>query len=660
MIATRVALAGMLALTALHGSAKPAVAQKPEPAAGESPGDPLPDRQSVVRDRIRRFEDRMFELSRVLRKVEPDRAAKLLDALGASRSLRIRQKLDDIVDKLKRESYSDATDGQAVVTADLESLLKLLLEEPDKLEERKREIERLERLRQSLNELIEEQKKERAAAEASIAAAERADALEAAADRVKQLLERQQDASAGGTGGAMAPAQSAAAQGEIRKDTESLAENLDSLAPEEEAGKKDTTDAKPGDGKPSDGSAGSDAGDAAGDAAKDLRNAAEKMKSAEQKLDDADSESAGGDQKGAEKDLEAAIDKLEAEAKTIRNKLQLEKQAEDQRKTAEKTKQLADEMKGESDEGSEGGEGGEQGGEQGQQQGGQEGGQEGGQQGEPQEGGDPNNQPAPGQQDVEGAIPLQEDAADELDKQDPEDAAKKQQEALDKLEQAQDELDDVLEQLRREQQEELLAALEARFRAMLARQLECNKATDRLADLGTANWKRSDQLELAEISQRQRWVGTEAGKALEVLVEDGTTVVFPQVIEQVRDDSLDLADRIAAADVGYFVRSTQVEIADTIRQLLDAVKRMQQENESGGGGGGGGPNSPLLPGSAELKLLKACQLRVNRATDNIDLDRLMPDVTVPDIKGRLSKLDNRQKNVANMAKDMHEAMTRAQ
>lgn len=670
-----IATMGLVLLTA--GLSIPAQAQNTSdrnksdtPTAG-----PLPDRQAVVRDRVRRFEDRMFELSRVLRKTEPERAAKLLDALGASRSMQIRQKMDGIVEDLQRESYSDAVDEQKIVTSDLEQLLKLLLEDPDQLDQRKEEIERLEKLAETLNNLIEEQKREKAAAEAAAAEAELAEALEAAAKQARELLDRQKKVSSDSDSAARAKA--AGDQGAVRKDTESLADDLKALSensaadaeekpagdPEDQEGSAKEAAAKDGQGSGQQSPGGSEGGDCAGAAAADVGEAAKKMKSAEKKLGDDDAPAAKKDQEAAEQKLQDAIDKLEDEAREIRNKLELEKQAEDQRNTAEKTRELAEEMKGESGKDGAGGQkGGEGEGSQQQQQGGQEG-QDGQQQqggSEQQQQGDQNNQPAPGQQDVEGAIPLQEDAADELDTQDPADAAKKQQEALDKLEQAQDELEDVLEQLRREQQEELLAALEARFRAMLAQQLDANKRTDRLADVGPANWKRSDQLELGELSEKQRWVGTEAGKALEVLVEDGTTVVFPQVIEQVRDDALDLAGRIASAEVGHNVRATQLDLAETIRQLLDAVKKMQQENQDGGGGGGGGPNSPLLPGSAELKLLKACQLRVNRATDGVSIDRLMPDVTIQDITKRLSKLDTRQKHVAGMAKDMHETMTRAQ
>jgi hypothetical protein len=168
-------------------------------------------------------------------------------------------------------------------------------------------------------------------------------------------------------------------------------------------------------------------------------------------------------------------------------------------------------------------------------------------------------------------------------------------------------------------------------------------------------------LELAELAEKQRWVGTEADKTLKILEEEGSTVVFPQVVEQVRDDALDTGEKLATADTGRQVQLTQAEIEVALRELIEAVKKMQEENQNGGGGGGGGGgNDPLLPGSAELKLLRACQIRVNNWTKEIEIDRVRPDVGAQDIDGRMSKLQKRQDHVDKMARAMRDSLNKAQ
>lgn len=647
-------------------------AQEASPAPPESSPDaarldPLTERQAVVRDRLLRLEEKMFELSKALEKAEPQNAARLREALTASRSRELRQKFDAIIELLGRTRYSDALDSQRAVAEDLQQLLKMLLEDANRLDDRKKEIERLEAFRKALEKIIEEQRAEKARAEAAIAEAERAAALDAAAAKARALLERQQAATAR-TGQGAASEGLPAEQGKIREDTGALGKDVERMSgkPADEA--TPTSDNAP---KASDPGSESEEGskasgsDAAAKAAEKLRGAEKEMKSAEQRLGEGSDEAARNNQRAAEEELRKAAEELGQEAKKIRNKLKLDEQAEEQEKTADKTRDLGRQMGG-----SEGGsenppenpngenrsdgrtppEGGRQGGEGDAPQ-------------EPRDPQDPDHAPTPGREEIEGAVPYQDEAEKKLREQDPEEAAKKQEEAIKKLEQAQQELEDVLEQLRREQQEEMLAALEARFRAMLGQQLEVNRGTNRLAEVGREAWKRSDQLELAELAEKQRWVGTEAGRALRILEEEGSTVVFPQVVEQVRDDAQDAGERLAAADVGRQVQLTQREIETALRELIDAVKKMQEENERRdreGEGGGQSGNEPLLPGSAELKLLRSCQLRVNAWTQEIETDRVRPDVAVQDIESRVKKLDQRQKHVDKMARAMRDSLNRAQ
>ncbi len=491
------------------------------PTDSAEPSAPLSDRQGVVRDRVARLEDRMFQISQALKKAEPEKAAQLIQTIGASRSLLIRQKMDEIARKLQSNQFSDAVDGQKEIDADLQVLLKMLLESPDRLEDRKEEINRLEALQKNLGEIIKEQSKE-------------------------------------------------------KRDAEAAARERGQLPPASQPSSQPTESPK----------------------------------------------------------AEAAPS--------------LGRQAQCQRSTAEKTKGLLDKMKSASKGSAQQGNGkpegkdGKQGGEQPQD-------------GQPQE-------PTPGSQDVEEAIPSQEQAAEKLDAQNPKNAAEKQSKALEKLEQARKAMEEKLQQLRKEQQEQLLAALESRFRAMLARQLECNKATTRLADVGKENWSRSDQLELVDLSQKEYWVSEEAEKALYILKEEGTTVVFPQIVEQVHDDAGDVAARLAAADAGESVRLTQETIAQTLKELLEAIKKKQEENDAGTGEGDNPEQGaqPLLPGSAELKLLRSCQLRVNQATLQADKDRSREGADLRELEARLHKLTQRQQQVHDMAKAMHESLTKPQ
>jgi len=81
-----------------------------------------------------------------------------------------------------------------------------------------------------------------------------------------------------------------------------------------------------------------------------------------------------------------------------------------------------------------------------------------------------------------------------------------------------------------------------------------------------------------------------------------------------------------------YTQLVQKEIEATIEDLVDALKKAKEDEKDGGGGGGGegsgGEQSeqPLLKKSAELKVLRIQQLRLNRRTKNIEKLKGQPGV----------------------------------
>jgi hypothetical protein len=440
---------------------------------------------------------------------------------------------------------------------------------------------------------------------------------------VADILDRQRALARSPTKDAPA-GEAAARQGELRSEAEKVAKQLESLAPPEKAGTPEAGAARAAAGK--------------------VTDAASGMRRAEELLRAGESAQARRAQDGAEKDLEHALKALEEQIGPDQPSPPTE-QAGRQRQTAAQTRQLSGAMK--------------------PGQGSTPGSQSPGSQAPPPAEGEPpadDAEPVPGQQDVEGAVPLQEQAAGDLERNNPGAAVGRQKEALKKLEAAREQLEATLEQARKEQQQELLAALETRFRAMLERQVAIDKATRRLAGIGRDRWQRADQLELAELAQGQSHVATEADKALFILTEEGTTVVFPEIVRQVRDDANDVAGRLNTADTTPAVLAMQEGIEQALRELIDAIEKKQEENDSSGGAGenqatAGTP--PLLPGSAELKLLRSCQLRVNQATQAIQRERQAGTEDAAQAQ-RVGRLAERQRQVSEMARTMHESLTRAQ
>ncbi|MCH8852504.1 MAG: hypothetical protein IID41_07585, partial [Planctomycetes bacterium] len=136
------------------------------------------------------------------------------------------------------------------------------------------------------------------------------------------------------------------------------------------------------------------------------------------------------------------------------------------------------------------------------------------------------------------------------------------------------------------------------------------------------------------------------------------TTVLPQLVEYLRDDMLALAERLADSKVGSRTQAAEEDIVATIEDILDAIEQSesqadpaQDQNQQDQQGQPGEPG--LLPTSAELKLLARLQTRVSRRTKAFQRTRESDP-------GQLSRLAEKQTDIAKMATEMNNKLTRKQ
>jgi hypothetical protein len=260
----------------------------------------------------------------------------------------------------------------------------------------------------------------------------------------------------------------------------------------------------------------------------------------------------------------------------------------------------------------------------------------------------------PGEPQLGRAAGHMQRAADALGEGQPEPARQDQERALEQLQQALDQLDDALRQVRREESEETLTALEARFRSMLNRERQVLEVVGALDRKDPASWARVERLQLAEAVETQHGVRADCAATLRILVDEGTTVIVPELLRQVE---IDMADVAAALERFDTARETQRVLADIIallEEVLAAIERQRAEDtrlaKEGEQQPGDGPR-PLLPGSAELKLMRSSQLRLNQRTVELAVSPAeFEDERVDD----LEQLARRQRHLADLARRMNE------
>lgn len=689
--------------TALRAQdADPAAKPEKPPESAEQ----LAQRQAEIARRLRAIEETMQRIKDLLARTDPDKAARLELAWRRSRTEdKNLEKARLIEDLLKSEYWQDAIREQRDFGKAIEKLLDLLLDRDAERKETQERVERLEQARAALEKVLEQERSHFQETEKYSDPEKTLQRVAAAKARLSDLLQRQQGILEGTAANPAAGAEElerrieelrrrqveargrgdAEAQESIARDAEALAGELGKLpaderkpSPGEQAAQATTRAAgsmrqaaeamrgkssfaepqtaaeqdllealealrrlgarsrqdalkrlaedqdrvrKDAERLQKDVEKLGQAAPGADSGAGELGKAQEEMRGAEKGLRDGRREEALGKERSAKERLEAAMRKLEELEKEVRRLIQLpdyDKLAEKQDGTAENTEELIKKM-------------------QQQSQGGV---------------------PTPGQNSVEQAKKAMQQASRSLRSRSARSGNSAQKEAVERLEKAKEELEEALRQLREEMQLMLLDAIERRLTEMLQKQEQLFRETIalnlRLRDAGKV--ARADEEKAGELAGGEASLAGEAEKVIGIIREEGTTVVIPDVLEDLRGDLDGLAARLGKVDAGEYTQRIQQDVIDTLRQLIRVI---QEERDRRQGGGQGGEQPPqegeepesLLPTSAELKMLHELQARVHKRTQ--EFDRM-----VEKEDGERRRIAGKQAAVGDLTKSMADKLNR--
>src|SRR5262245_14825515 len=470
-------------------------AQQDPPAPGS--------KQELAQTKFRELTENMQRLQGFLASKSPA-DAKLIEAgIRYAQEKRIFDTMGRVRNLLEHEKWDDSLSLMQTVRKDLVQLLDLLQNRNSDLQKLMEQLARLQGFRNEVDRLAKEQAAEKEDSARTEALQQQLEAIAKAKAQAEQLLAEQKDVRSrtndlGLQAAADATQPLEKKEGELKEGADKLAgdiENIEKKAKElaAEPGKPGGNKPEDKPGEPTDGKAG-DSVSCSGSA----KGAAQSMQKAQQQLGDKKPEPALKDQDQAIEKLKSTVQQLDELAEAARRELQklpFEQQARKQDQTEHATDTLAKKME-KSEQDGENGEG----------------------------------KPTPGRKSVQQAVPKQKAAAGTLKEYRP--AKQKQQDAKEDLEKARDELDEALAQLRQQLQDEVLRALEERFTAMLAKQRELSLQTKTL-DKTRAQVLTADGSLPAGLVERIQVVATgeqdlevEAGDALKLLEEEGTTAVF--------------------------------------------------------------------------------------------------------------------------------------
>lgn len=272
----------------------------------------------------------------------------------------------------------------------------------------------------------------------------------------------------------------------------------------------------------------------------------------------------------------------------------------------------------------------------------------------------------PGQEAVSNASQSMGQASQSLSQGQSGQANQQQQQAVEQLEQARQALMQAIAEQEQLAQADALIRIESMLRVILQTQLSVNARTVAVFAKRTGEqYDRPEQLELAELANTQGRQAEEVRKLHALLRKEGTTAVFPSVLEQTAADMSSVQELLAKREAGLLTQGVQEQIAQTLSELIEAlereIRRREQEvppplPEAGQPGPAAPP--PLVPPVAELKMLRTLQQHIHDRTAT--LDGQVRDGQVDPTAARLQHklLSDRQARLADLTRELAQRMRR--
>lgn len=588
-------------------------------------------KQAEVQGKLKTLEEIMERLARLLQATEPQNAVKLRTAFQASRERLLREGMDRVLEFLKEKKWDRAGEDQKAIAEGLNELLAILLEKDIDPRELIRHIRKLRDIVKALDRVQQEESQAQLASEAADAAARAMKNLSANLAQLEELIRKQKDLEKETRSLAESPPDPGDASGAARR-----REQLRALAPRqakvrsETAALRESTGAKTGAG----GSEGAPA--PAGESASPSPGGAASLSRAESAMGEAAKAMESGSQEPAQAQAAEARKRLEEARQEIKEQLERLRARSDLarlKKEQEEIRQRAGDVAGRMKEtppliySPEGG--------------------------------------VPGRKAIEQSAASMSSAADSLAGENPGVASRAQKEATAKIEEGRQQAEEALEELQKALRDRLLAYLRERCAHMLDNQRQISKETRsldaRLRALKAANAEsprdRKDLQRAEDLSRREGALAVVALDVMDLLEEDGTTLAFPQIVQEVKND-LESAQRLLARiETGLLTQAIQKDIERALEDILAALEQAQRSPpppDPNKGRDSKNGTGPLLPASAELKMVRAMQLRVNQRTKDFDLNRAS-GLSLEE-KRQAEELARRQREVEELLKKMARRM----
>jgi cob(I)alamin adenosyltransferase len=159
------------------------------------------------------------------------------------------------------------------------------------------------------------------------------------------------------------------------------------------------------------------------------------------------------------------------------------------------------------------------------------------------------------------------------------------------------------------------------------------------------------------LSNREAEIVMEVEKALSLLREEGSSVAMPEAVQQVHDDMQQLVLRLAEGKTEVLTQAIETDVIKGLEEILDALKKAQKNADNKKKPPGPSPNGqpqdpPLIEQLAELKMIRALQMRVNRRTERYSKLIDGEQANKEDVQEALRRLSEQEARVHKVTRDL--------
>tara|TARA_R110002049_G_scaffold72490_1_gene186980 strand:- start:75333 stop:77264 length:1932 start_codon:yes stop_codon:yes gene_type:complete len=574
----------------------------------------LAERQTGVAQRYQRLEELLLRLADVEATENPERAALLRRAARQSRDQFVLNKIQSASDALRTQQFQSAVENQGDATEGLQAMLKLLLSE-DRSKRIRDEKERIANLIKNIKRIERAQRSTRAKAENG---AELDDVLkdqQSIGDRSEELSQELSESNASDADPSDAESSNSSDEQEDSKSDKNDQDQQDDSGDEPSQEDEESKESK--DSKDNDEPSGEEEG-AEQEGSKSKSSDSESSKSkASQSSESKSEESKSSESKSSES---KSSESQSSESQSSESQSSESQSSESESEQSQSDSPQSDEQSPQSNQ--------------------------------------PQSPEQQAEQSLKQAIEKMRQAEKELEDAKRDKATGKQREAEENLRQAIDRLEKILRQLREEEMQRELARLEARFRKMAAMQSQVLDDTVTLSATPKTQRNRQTDLKSGELAFEEKKITLEADRAMLLLREEGSSVAFPEVVSQIRDDTMRVTDRLGQSKIDAVTQGIQQDILAALEEMIGALqkaqrdleKQRQQQQQPPSGGSPG--EQPLVQALAELKLIRTMETRVKSTTERYSGLLESGESTTDDVLPLLQNLSERQNRLYRITRDL--------